>query len=49
MIIAIKEEECEDLITLLNYEEAPIYLIRGIMIGRGLFNKINEQDYLVFK
>ena len=40
----IKEEECEDLITLLNYEEAPIYLITGVNLSNKSFEKIDSID-----
>ena len=40
----IKEEECEDLITLLNYDEVPIYLSTGVKLSNKSFKKIDAID-----
>lgn len=40
----IKEEECEDFITLLNYDEVPIYLTTGVHLSNKSFEKIDAID-----
>ena len=40
----IKSEECEDIITLLNYDEIPIYLSTGVHLSNKSFEKISDID-----